>query len=99
MDSVKEVAKKEFEEEQKRVLIEVEKEKLRQRASFWRKIFPWRIWIRRVDTFNEKEYCAIAQRTEHVMRLEKVIEALEKELSYRGVNPQRITEEAYYARY
>lgn len=45
IEEIKKQAKKELEEEKTRKLIDIEKDKMRYKKSFFKKIFPWKIVI------------------------------------------------------
>lgn len=45
LEQVKRDAEEEFAQEQHRLAVEREKERLRRNARFWIKIFPWRIRV------------------------------------------------------
>lgn len=50
---IMEQAEAEVEAEQVRALIDLHKEKIRLRETFWARLFPWRIRIYRIDTVTE----------------------------------------------
>ncbi len=66
-NEVMETAEKEFAEEEFRRQVEIEKERLKLKKSFWVRLFPWRIqWVRAdyTPTERKQELVALMDRCE-----------------------------------